>query len=172
MHFYKSHYSCFDCRKTFKRKLMWDIQRDTNEKVDAKCPQCGSIMASMGLDFASPKKDNIKQWMHIKSLFDVGITFHSCGCSGPGYIPKSKEKLKEYFEEMLKNYQYNLTFWRQRIEPKNEKEIQRENSKNWGFISEIPYELRPKKGAIENEEAKNYWIKRIKEVEKKLSDIT
>ena len=25
---YKPHYACFNCRKTFKRKLMWDIKRD------------------------------------------------------------------------------------------------------------------------------------------------
>jgi DNA-directed RNA polymerase subunit RPC12/RpoP len=171
MSLYKSHYACFECRKTFKRKLMWDIQRDHNDKVEAKCPQCGTLMANMGLDFAAPKKDNLKQWTHIKTLYKVGITFHSCGCSGPGYIPNSKEKLIEHFEQLIKCYQYNLTFWRQKQEPKNDKEIQREISKNWDFISQVPSDLRPKKGAIENEDAKKYWIDRIKQVEQKLVDI-
>ena len=171
MHLYKPHYACFECRKTFKRKLMWDIQRDHNEKVEAKCPQCGNLMANMGLDFASPRKDNLKQWQHIKTLFAVGITFHSCGCSGPGYIPNSKDKLVEHFEGLVSTYQYNLTFWRQRQEPKNEKEIQKEISKSWNFISDVPKVLRPKKEAIETEEAKKYWLDRIKQIEDKLKEL-
>ena len=52
-----------------------------------------------------------------------------------------------------------------------EKEIQREISKHWDRISRVPFEQRPKKGAITNEEAKNYWLDRIKEVEQKLKKI-
>lgn len=58
---YKPHYSCFSCRKTFKRKLLVDINRDLayakeGEEQPFKCPQCGGIMISMGLDFKSQKK--------------------------------------------------------------------------------------------------------------------
>lgn len=74
---YKLHYACFNCRKTFKRKLMWDINRDNKDVREAKCPQCGDLMANMELDFESPKKDNIKEWNHIKELYSVGITFYS-----------------------------------------------------------------------------------------------
>ncbi|TAE74766.1 MAG: hypothetical protein EAZ85_03880 [Bacteroidetes bacterium] len=168
---YKSHYACFDCKKTFKRRLMWDINKDDKRTVEAKCPQCGQFMANMGLDFKSPKKDNLKQWTHIKNLYAVGITFHSCGCTGPGYIPNSTEKLKEYFEDIKNTYFKNLEFWRQRIEPTNSSEEDREKSKNGSFICEIPYEIRPKKGAISNEDAKKYWLEKIKQVEQKIEKI-
>lgn len=107
---YKSHYACFECKKTFKRRLLWDINRDDKRSIEAKCPQCGQLMANMGLDFASPKKDNLKEWAHIKNLYSVGITFHSCGCLGPGYIPKSTEKLIDYIEEIKASYFRNLEF--------------------------------------------------------------
>lgn len=170
---YKPHLACFNCRKTFKRRLMWDINRgDKTANIAAKCPQCGGLMADMGLDFASPKKDDIREWEYIRSLYSVGMAFHSCGCTGPGYIPNSSEKLIAYFNEKLEVYNAELSFWRQRKEPENEKEVQRENSKYWSFIGQIPYELRPKKGAIKNEEAKQYWFDRIKEVEQKLKIVS
>lgn len=168
---YKPHYACFNCRKTFKRKLMWDIKRDNKDVTEAKCPQCGDLMANMGLDFESPKKDNIKEWNHIKELYSVGITFHSCGCSGPGYIPKDKDRLMAYFNEIINDYNKQLDFWRNRIEPKTEKEVQREISKHGESISRIPFEQRPEKETITNEGAKNYWLDRIKEVEQKLKTI-
>jgi hypothetical protein len=166
---YKPHYACFNCRKTFKRRLMWDINRDDkSDPISAKCPQCGALMADMGLDFASPKKDDIKQWEHIKRLYSVGITFHSCGCSGPGYIPNSKESLISYFQGLLEKYQCQLNFWRQRTEPENEREIQRENSKYWHFIEKVPSSPKSRKGAIPNEDAKQFWFGRIQEIEQKL----
>ncbi|MFT3679369.1 MAG: hypothetical protein QM791_03800 [Ferruginibacter sp.] len=152
---------------------MSDIEgKDEFQLKEAKCPECGSLMANMGKDFESPKKDNIKEWEHIKSLYSVGITFHSCGCTGPGYIPNTKERLIAYFQEQLREYHHQLEFWRQRIEPTNEREINRENSKHWNFIGKIPSELQPKKGAIINEDAKTYWIERIKEIEQKVESLT
>ena len=103
---YKPHYACFNCRKTFKRRLFGDIKKGLSVS-DAKCPECGELTAHMGLDFESPKKDDLKKWEHLKSLYSVGITFHSCGCSGPGYIPNSKEKLIEYFDG---TYKFTLFF--------------------------------------------------------------
>jgi hypothetical protein len=170
MSYYKSHYACFGCRKTFKRRLMWDIQRSGEDRVPAKCPQCGELMANMGLDFAAPKKDDLQQWEHIKTLFTVGIAFHSCGCSGPGYIPSSKEALIIYFKDILNQYHHQLNFWRERQEPTNQQERDRENSKYWHFISQIPFEKRSnKKEVISNEAAKIYWFEKIREVEQKLS---
>lgn len=168
---YKPHYACFKCKKTFKRRLMRDIIRGNNDLIQAKCPQCSELMANMGLDFASPKKDNSKEWNHIKDLYSVGITFHSCGCSGPGYIPKNKEMLIEYFEKILVDYDKQLTFWRNRTEPLNKKEVQRENSKNWENLSQIPSDNRPKKGTISNEDAKKYWINKKNEVRQKIDKL-
>lgn len=168
---YKPHFACFRCRKTFKRRLMYDINRDDKRTTEAKCPQCGNLMANMGKDFEAPKQQDIKAWTHLQTLYAVGIAFHSCGCSGPGYIPHSKEKLIAYFEETIASYNSQLAFWRQRTEPANEQELQRENSKHWDKISKVPFEQRPKKGAISNEDAKNYWIGKIREVELKLRSL-
>lgn len=169
MTIYKPHYACFSCRKTFKRRLLWDINRDDKTtNVEAKCPQCGIMMADMGLDFASPKKDDVKKWKHIQSLYSVGIAFHSCGCTGPGYIPNSAEDLFAYFNEKIACYNNELIFWRSRTEPTNEKEIQRERSKHWSNIGKIPAETKSQKGPVLNEDAKRYWIDKIKQVEQKL----
>ena len=169
---YKSHYACFSCCKTFKRRLLSDIESKNDfQLTEAKCPECGQLMANMGKDFEAPKKDNVKEWIHIKNLFSVGIIFHSCGCSGPGYIPNTKEKLVEYFEKIIQEYHSNLDFWRQRTEPKNDRELQSEKSKSWKYLSQIPNEITPKKGAISNEDAKKYWFDKIKQVEQKLDTI-
>lgn len=166
---YKPHYACFNCRKTFKRRLMWDISRDTKTvDVEAKCPQCSQLMANMGLDFAAPKKEDVKKWKHLQSLYSVGIAFHSCGCTGPGYIPNTTEELVAYFKEKLQCYNTELEFWRNRVEPTNEREIQREHSKHYAHIGQIPLEAKTQKGAALNEDAKRFWIDRIKQVEQKL----
>ena len=138
---YKPHLACFNCRKTFKRRLLYDINKESDTLNEAKCPQCGALMADMGLDFASPKKDDIKKWELLKKMFTVGITFHSCGCSGPGYIPTSSETLTAYFYTILENYHQELDFWRNNVGQKKENEI---------------------------EQAKQYWLNKINEVEQKL----
>lgn len=166
---YKPHYACFECRKTFKRKLLWDINRDDKRGVEAKCPQCGELMANMGLDFESPKKNDIKQWNHTKSLYTVGITFHSCGCSGPGYIPNTNEKLVAYFQNLFQEYHRQLTFWRERIEPSSEAAMNKENSKHFDFIRQVPRQGKGKKEIVSNEEAKQYWFGKIKNIEEKLA---
>lgn len=55
---YKEHYACFECQKTFKRKLLSDVKEGISmheTENPAKCPECGDWMASMGKDFRSPK---------------------------------------------------------------------------------------------------------------------
>jgi hypothetical protein len=165
---YKPHFACFKCKKTYKRKLLWDILRDNKTSVAAKCPQCGELMANMGLDFEAPKKNNVKAWKHIEDLYVVGITFHSCGCTGPGYIPKNKEMLVEYFNGIISNYHQQLNFWRNRTTPLNDSQKQREISLFWNYISKIPQTLRPKKGEISSEAAKLFWLEKIQEVEQKI----
>ncbi len=124
---YKPHYACFDCRKTFKRRLIIDIDGGYNKnkkEIKAKCPECGSLMADMGLDFESPKRNDIKAWEHIKNLYISGITFHSCGCTGPGYIPKDYDSLVSYLERIKQQYIDHRRFWQHRIEPTNDSEKQ------------------------------------------------
>lgn len=67
---YKPHFACFKCRKSFKRRLLKDISDDDKQKsVPAKCPECGELMADMGLDFKAPSKTNIKAWEHLTNLY-------------------------------------------------------------------------------------------------------
>lgn len=163
---YKPHYACFDCRKTFKRRLFKDIKEGKKSDLEAKCPDCGSFMANMGLDFESPKKDDIKKWEHIKSLYTVGIAFHSCGCSGPGYIPNSKEKIFEYFGDLKEKYLKNIDFWRTRTEPTNKKETDRDWDKNWAELGRVS--RKNKKEIIKNQEGITFWLERVKEIESKI----
>jgi len=164
---YKPHYACFNCRKTFKRRLMNDIQRGEKSVQEAKCPECGDLMASMGLDFESPKKDDLKKWEHMKSLYSVGIAFHSCGCSGPGYIPNSKEKIIEYFEDLKTTYLKNIDFWRSRTEPTNKIEKDKEWNKSWAELGKVA--SKHKKEIIKNDEGIAFWLEKVKQIEHKIS---
>lgn len=164
---YKPHYACFNCRKTFKRRLVRDIRKGDLDNP-AKCPECGELMADMGLDFEAPPKNDKKEWEHIKNLYQVGITFHSCGCTGPGYIPKDKEQLIAYLQKILAAYHRNLDIFRKRIEPQTQSEKDRDRSKNWDILHEISNEIRGKNYEVKNEDAKHYWIGKVKEVEQKI----
>ncbi|WP_239023068.1 hypothetical protein [Flavobacterium endoglycinae] len=146
---------------------MGDIKKGEKSVFEAKCPECGELMANMGLDFESPKKDDLKKWEHLKSLYSVGITFHSCGCSGPGYIPNSKEKLIEYFEEIKKTYLKNMEFWRNRVEPSTKKEKEQDYNRNWSKLGEISSNY--KKEIVTNQKGLDYWHQKIKEIEEKIN---
>jgi len=82
-HNYKKHFTCFECRKMFK------YYRGLGCRGVQKCPQCGKPMVDLGLDFKPPKQNNINQWRKVEILYTHGITFHSCGCHGPGHRPKN-----------------------------------------------------------------------------------
>lgn len=103
---YKAHYACFECKKTFKRKRLQDIDETKRDSkiFNAKCPQCSNLMANKGLDFEAPKKSDDKAWKPLENLYEVGIAFHNCGCGGNGYVPKDKKKLLNYLEKSRQNY--------------------------------------------------------------------
>ncbi|CAM1344498.1 hypothetical protein [Tenacibaculum amylolyticum] len=88
------------------------------EKQSYKCPDCDGMTANMGLDFESPKKSDLKAWNHLKELYEAGVTFHSCGCSGPGYIPKDKNTLIDFLTKKKETYIENLRFWQQELNRK------------------------------------------------------
>lgn len=167
MTIYKRHYACFNCQKTFKRRVLKDVDRDQQTSVEAKCPECGSLMANMGLDFKSPAKSDDKQWAHIKDLYTVGITFHSCGCSGPGYIPQDRRAIISYLEKIRSEYMHALVFWRYRIEPENKKERELEFQKNGSKLRAVSNNAF--KQTVTNQEGINYWLTKIKEVEERLA---
>lgn len=130
---YKPHYACFACRKAFRRRLLKDLsQPGDGPDKPARCPQCGLLMASMGLDFKPPRTTDDKAWEIVSKLWEVGITFHSCGCGGPGYRPRDPRAYREFLNETLASYQETLKRW-QNSTPRNAKEAhnQREAIANW-----------------------------------------
>jgi DNA-directed RNA polymerase subunit RPC12/RpoP len=165
MTYYKPHYACFDCRKTFKRRLLKDVARDEETSVAAKCPECGSLMASMGLDFKSPRKDDLKAWQHMRSLYSVGITYHSCGCSGPGYIPATANAIVIYLEKRLADYVRQLRFWLNHIQPDTKAAFDRDKDKNWQHISRLPQGLMDKSHRVNLESAIDYWRHHVNNLE-------
>ncbi|SED50636.1 hypothetical protein SAMN04487765_0197 [Tenacibaculum sp. MAR_2010_89] len=179
MTIYKSHYACFQCRKTFKRRLEKDIYDGYNkyrEQNPAKCPECGDLMANMGLDFESPKKKDIKSWEHMATLYEVGITFHSCGCSGPGYIPSNSNDLLRYFSKIKADYIEHQRFWaRRKSDPESQSEIAKDRHYNWEYFQKIPNEMKTgtdKKPKFNATEAQKYWHQKIVEIESKIEKVT
>ena len=165
---YKDHYACFECQKTVKRKLYIDLKKGKDDSP-AKCPQCTGFMVSMGKDFESPKQKDDKAWQHIKKLYEVGITFHSCGCTGPGYIPRDKEALLNYFEKIKADYITELPFWRNRTEPVTTQERIKDEQRNWNKLSTINSKY--KKEIVKNQEGMDYWLERIQQIDIKIKTI-
>ncbi|MFD2564947.1 hypothetical protein [Aquimarina rubra] len=132
-------------------------------------------MANMGLDFESPKKTDTKAWAHMATLYEVGITFHSCGCSGPGYIPNDSKALISYFEEIKERYLEHQHFWAQRKkDPDTQSEIAKDKHHNARFIYSIPEEMKTgskKEPFYDAQNAQVYWNKRVLEIEKKIKKI-
>lgn len=175
---YKPHYACFNCRKTFKRRLLFDIQgghNKENKETPAKCPECSNIMADMGLDFESPKKKDVKTWNHIATLYKVGITFHSCGCTGPGYIPQDTKELLNYFTRIKETYLKHLHFWARRTEnPESQSDIAKDKHKNSSFLYSVPKEIRngtKNKPEYNSKKAQTYWGEKIAEIDLKIKTI-
>lgn len=167
---YKPHLACFECRKTFRRRLLTDVSENANaESSTAKCPQCGNILADMGLDFKSPPKDDLKAWKHVAELYISGITFHSCGCSGPGYIPRDKEALLKHLKKVHQQYIDTLRKWINFYEPETKK--QRELMNQRRQIPYIPYELSRIRKKVSKAEIVAYWTEKIETIERQIERI-
>ena len=74
-------------------------------------------------------------------------------------------------KELGKVMKSNLSFFRSRTEPASKAEIQRDNDKNFYYICQIPSKLKSKNGFVKNEDAIDFWIGKIKEVEEKIAKI-
>lgn len=165
---YKAHYACFNCRKTFKRRLLKDLKRN-NTDAATKCPQCGELTADMGLDFKSPRQTDVKSWEHMKNLHTVGQTFHSCGCSGPGYIPDTTEKLLEYLEKRKADYLKHLQFWLNRNA--NNAEIDLKDIEDKTSYYSVPEQLRGKNDKNGMMKAIEYWNNKLADLENRMRSL-
>lgn len=115
--------------------------RDRNPKLVAvldgyfnrryPCPQCRQDMHNIGRDFRAPAQHKIKEWEIIRSIYRTGHAFQTCGCNGPGFIPRKPEEHLEYLRDMEAYYRVRiaqrqtktpaelaeyLAYWQQKIE--------------------------------------------------------
>lgn len=109
---YKPHYACFKCRKAFKRRNKDEVDPEGGDHP-ARCPDCRLLMADMGLDFAPPRRADVRAWEALARMFEVGETFQSCGCGGPGWRPRRPADLAAFFEERLREYRAQRDRWQQ-----------------------------------------------------------
>ena len=91
-----------------------DEMESTYQQLICKCPDCGGQLANFGMDFPVPKKKDVKGWKIAQGLFELGAVFQTCGCTGLGFVPKSKPEYLEYLDQKLNHYQNKL------VELKNE----------------------------------------------------
>jgi hypothetical protein len=52
-------------------------------------------MVNAGFDVAIPRRRDKRGWRTLEATLRAGITFHSCGCSGPGYRPRTWSEVRE-----------------------------------------------------------------------------
>jgi hypothetical protein len=121
-------------------------------------------MADMGLDFKSPPKDNAKAWQHLRSLYSVGIVFHSCGCGGPGYVPADATELANVLLQRKENYLQNLRFWLNKTAPTSREEFKQDQAKNYSGYGQMP-QLQGRKGGVVAKEAIAYWTAQVHSIE-------
>lgn len=73
-----------------------------------RCPQCAEQMVDMGLDFKAPRQQDKKAWRILHGMFRVGHCFHTCGCHGPGWVPKATSDYRQYLERHRRSYQAQI----------------------------------------------------------------
>lgn len=125
---YKSHYVCFACRKQFKQTPLQDLlaQRgqlaafkrlkpearvavhDKHRERPVTCPECGALMADLGLDFRPPRASATRAWKRLQALHTIGQAWQTCGCNGPGYIPIDQAGYTQYLRARLRSYRGQL----------------------------------------------------------------
>ena len=87
MQLYKSRLVCLSCRSSFK-KAGGPAEGD-------RCPRCRALMVNAGRDLAVPRRRDAAGWRTLEAVLRSGLTFHSCGCGGPGYRPRSWAEVRE-----------------------------------------------------------------------------
>jgi hypothetical protein len=76
--------------------------------AERKCPECGELMAGLGLDFKPPRQSDAKAWAALNGMYRVGHEWRSCGCDGPGWVPTSSAEFHQYLHSRKTMYEENL----------------------------------------------------------------
>ncbi len=104
---YKQKYICVVCRKSFKRRVLSDISKETDEK-EPKCPECGKPTSWIGPKFRAPKSDNVNAWNSVKVLRDIGVLNYFGYASEKIKLPETKKALKEILINIKEEYKYYI----------------------------------------------------------------
>ncbi|RKS71198.1 hypothetical protein BZB76_5685 [Actinomadura pelletieri DSM 43383] len=83
---YKTHYVCLPCRATFKLDFAPERERP--------CPHCRLPMIDAGRDLAAPRRTDRAGWRALNVVLNAGLDFHSCGCEGPGFRPRTPAQVR------------------------------------------------------------------------------
>lgn len=84
------------------------VMESEHRALVSVCPQCGSSMADLGLDFKPPRVAAISAWKRLENLHTIGMAWHTCGCNGPGYIPADKAAYRAYLRTRLSEHEQAL----------------------------------------------------------------
>ena len=82
--------------------------REKYIKMISLCPQCGCQMADLGLDFKAPKITDKTAWKAIALTHKIGHQWYTCGCNGPGFVPKNQREYLASLQEKLIEYKCYL----------------------------------------------------------------
>ncbi len=80
-------------------KTTLDALGQEYRKLVSRCPQCGAAMADLGLDFKPPRASAARAWARLRTMYRLDHTWHTCGCSGPGFIPTDATDYAEYLAQ-------------------------------------------------------------------------
>jgi hypothetical protein len=65
------------------------------EKDYHPCRNCGRTTVDAGRDLAVPRRADDKGWRTLIAVLSTGLTFHSCGCDGPGFRPRTPAEVRD-----------------------------------------------------------------------------
>jgi hypothetical protein len=89
--------ACFKCRIAFHDARVKEPER--------ACPECGTPMVNVGVNFRAPKRQNIRKWKALeKMVLEHGMIFN---CKdGHGFIPRSARELDQTVRNQLSDDRY------------------------------------------------------------------
>jgi hypothetical protein len=95
--YYKDHFACFQCRKSYKYSQWHDGNVETVRRGwkwrhvprQIPCPNCKTSMTDMGWDFRAPRERDVEAWAIMELLQRAGFRFGGCGCD-VGFTPPRK----------------------------------------------------------------------------------
>lgn len=82
---YRTHFVCVPCRRSFKHE----------SRSEQRCPDCRSLMVDAGRDLEVPRRGDVAGWRALAVVLNSGLTFHGCGCNGPGYRPRTPAAVRQ-----------------------------------------------------------------------------